>query len=156
MVRDLIIPNRIMVCEGVIEGFGHISARHSENQERYMMACSWIPALVVARDILKYDLDSTPLDADGIAVHAERFVHGEIYRARWDVMSVCHNHAYAFITPGITGEPLRPVWHAAADMGAEAQIWDIRDLIRRYEHTGARQYAKRSLGADSRCPLPSV
>ena len=127
IVRDLVIANRILAREGVIDGFGHISARHPENSERYLMTCSRAPELVAAGDILEYDLDSTPLDADGIAVHAERFIHGEIYRARPDVMSVCHNHAYALIPPGITGEPLRPVWHMAAVMGAEVPVWDIRD-----------------------------
>ena len=127
IVQDLVIANRILANEGVIDGFGHISARHPDDPDRYLMACSRAPEFVETEDILTYDLDSRPIDAGDRAIHAERFIHGEIYKARPDVMSVCHNHAYSLIAPGITGEPLRPVWHMAAVMGETAPNWDIRD-----------------------------
>ncbi|MEL0113903.1 MAG: class II aldolase/adducin family protein, partial [Rickettsiales bacterium] len=93
IVQELVIANRILANEGVIDGFGHISARHPDDPDRYLMACSRAPEFVETEDILTYDLDSRPIDAGDRAIHAERFIHGEIYKARPDVMSVCHTHA---------------------------------------------------------------
>ena len=77
--------NRILYDQGVVDGFGHVSARHDKDPNRYLMSRSMAPALVTAEDILEYDLDSTPIDQRGRAVYLERFIHGEIYKLRPDV-----------------------------------------------------------------------
>ena len=85
LIEDLVAANRILYDQGVVDGFGHVSARHDKDPNRYLMSRSMAPALVTADDILEYDLDSTPIDQRGRAVYLERFIHGEIYKLRPDV-----------------------------------------------------------------------
>ena len=96
-IRDFVVANRILGNEGVVDAFGHVSARHPENPERYFLACSRSPGLVTEDDIIEFDLDSNRLDGTDRAIYAERFIHGCVYKARPDIMSVCHSHAHAVV-----------------------------------------------------------
>jgi HCOMODA/2-hydroxy-3-carboxy-muconic semialdehyde decarboxylase len=113
--------------QGVLDAFGHVSVRHPSDPGRYFMACSRGPALVVADDILEYHLDGTAVDLRSRPQYSERAIHGAIYQARPDVGAVVHNHAPATIPFGVTGTPLRPIFHMASVMGPEIPIWDIAD-----------------------------
>jgi HCOMODA/2-hydroxy-3-carboxy-muconic semialdehyde decarboxylase len=124
---DLVIANRILANEGVIDVFGHISIRHPQRPDRYFLARSRSPELVERGDLMEFDLDSRPVDPQGRAMYSERPIHGSTYRARPDVMSVCHNHARSLIPFGVTGTAIRPIWHVAGGIGPEVPIWDIRD-----------------------------
>ena len=94
-IRELVMANRILGNEGVVDAFGHISLRHPVNAGCYLLACSRSPGLVTEDDIVELDLDSNRLDGANRAIYAERFIHGCLYKARPDVMSVCHSHARA-------------------------------------------------------------
>src|SRR5262249_35757941 len=85
LMEDLVAANRILYDQGVVDGYGHVSARHDKNPERFLMSRSMAPALVTADDILEYDRDGNPIDAKGRGVYLERFIHSEIYKARPDV-----------------------------------------------------------------------
>jgi HCOMODA/2-hydroxy-3-carboxy-muconic semialdehyde decarboxylase len=124
---DLVLANRILANEGVIDAFGHVSIRHPRRPDRYFLARSRSPELVERVDLMEFDLDSRPIDEQGRTMYSERPIHGSIYRARTDVMSVCHNHARSLIPFSVTGTPIRPVLHVAGGMGAETPIWDIKD-----------------------------
>jgi ribulose-5-phosphate 4-epimerase/fuculose-1-phosphate aldolase len=126
-IRDLVVANRILGNEGVVDAFGHISIRHPENPERYFLACSRSPSLVAADDIIEFDLDSTRLDGTNRAIYAERFIHGCVYKARPDVMSVCHSHAHSVVPFTVTNLPIEPIWVMASGSGAGVPNWDIRD-----------------------------
>ncbi len=126
-LKDLVIANRILGHEGVLDGFGHISIRHPSNPERYFMAGSRSPELVTRHDLIEYHLDSRPIDQNGRAMYAERQIHGSIYQARPEVRAVCHNHAHDLIPFGVTGTTLQPVMHMASVIGDEVPIWDIAD-----------------------------
>ncbi|HEY4438934.1 MAG TPA: class II aldolase/adducin family protein [Candidatus Elarobacter sp.] len=125
---DLALANRILAHEGVVDGFGHVSVRDPANPGRYWLARSMAPALVTPGDILTYDLQSTPLDANGAQSYLERFIHGAIYAARPDVQSVVHAHTPAVIPFGVSRVPLRAVFHMGAFLGAGGvPIFEIRD-----------------------------
>ena len=126
-VRDLVVANRILGNEGVVDAFGHISIRHPENPGRYFLACSRSPGLVTEDDIVEFDLDSNRLDGTDRAIYAERFIHGCIYKARPDVMSVCHSHAHAVVPFTVTNTPIEPIWVMASGSGPDVPNWDIRD-----------------------------
>ena len=126
LVEDLVAANRILVDQGVLDGYGHVSARHPASAERYLMARSIAPELVTAADIMEYDLDSVPVDARGRGSYLERFIHGEIYRARPDVRAVVHDHSPSVIPFGVTGAPLRPLYHMSAFLAAGVPVFDIR------------------------------
>ena len=126
-IHELVIANRILAHEGVLDAFGHISIRHRERPDRYWMARSRSPELVEAGDIMEFDLDSNPVDQHGRVMYGERPIHGCIYAARPEVMAVCHNHAHSLVPFGVTGAVIKPIWHMAAGIGSEIPIWDIRE-----------------------------
>ncbi len=128
LIEDLVAANRILVDHGVLDGYGHVSARHDRDPTRYLLSRSLAPALVTADDIMEYDLDSNPIDAQDRTLYVERFIHGEIYKARPDVQAVVHNHSPAVIPFGVSTVPLRPLYHMAAFLWEGVPIFEIRDV----------------------------
>lgn len=126
-ITELVIANRILAREGVVDALGHVSARHPERADRYLLSCSRSSELVTEHDILEFDLDSNPFDLRGRGLFAERWIHGAVYKARPEVNAVCHNHAAQLIPFAATATPIRPIWAMGAAIGEEVPIWDIRD-----------------------------
>lgn len=126
LIDDLVIANRILVNEGVLDGFGHISVRHDRDPGRFLIARSMAPGLVTADDIVACDLDGQVHDAQGRRTYVERFIHSELYRARPDVMAVIHSHSPAVIPFGVTGARLRPICHMSGFLGAQVPVFEIR------------------------------
>jgi ribulose-5-phosphate 4-epimerase/fuculose-1-phosphate aldolase len=124
---DLVIANRILANEGVIDAFGHVSVRHPARPDRYFLARSRSPELVERGDLMEFDLDNRPIDPRDRTMYSERPIHGSIYRIRPDVTSVCHNHARSLVPFSVTGIPIRPIWHIAGSIGTSVPIWDVRD-----------------------------
>ena len=125
LVQQLVDANHILFNEGVLDGFGHVSARHDKDPGRFLLSRNLAPALVTADDLQEYDLESSTRDTR--RAYLERFIHGEIYRARPDVMAVVHSHSPAIIPFGVTGERLRPVFHMCGFLGGSAPVFEIRD-----------------------------
>lgn len=123
-VRELVLANRILAREGVIDDFGHVSLRHPLRPDRFLLARSRSPEVVTAEDILEFDLDGRLIGDDPRRPYLERFIHGAVYAARPDVQAVTHHHARAVIPFTVTDVPLRPVFHMGAVMGPEAPVWD--------------------------------
>jgi ribulose-5-phosphate 4-epimerase/fuculose-1-phosphate aldolase len=126
LIEDLVAANRILADQGVLDGYGHVSVRHAQDPGRYLLSRSLAPELVTAGDIMEYDLDSRPLDPRGRAAYLERYIHGEVYRARPDVTAIVHHHAPSVIPFGASTVPLRPLYHMAAFLGGGVQVFDIR------------------------------
>ena len=126
LLEDMVIGSRILADFGVLDGFGHVSARHPTNPNRFLMARSLAPALVTADDIMEFDLEGNAVDARGRTVFLERFIHSEIYRARPDVMGVVHTHSAGVIPFSVTNVPLRAMFHNPSFLAAGAPVWDIR------------------------------
>lgn len=126
LLEDLALANHILVNEGVLDGFGHISVRSPSNSERFFIARSMAPALVEVQDIVEVDLDGNVHDAQGRRTYVERFIHSAIYKARPDVMSVVHSHSPAVIPFGVTGARLRPICHMSGFLGAVTPVYEIR------------------------------
>jgi len=123
---DLVVANRILANEDVVDAYGHVSMRHPQNPSRFFMARSLAPELVSEEDIVEHDLDGNPVDADERPLYLERFIHGGVYQARSDVVAVVHAHAEAILPYGIvSGTPLRPVIHSGSFIGAHIPVWDI-------------------------------
>jgi len=126
LVEDLVAANRILVDQGVLDAYGHVSVRHDRDPNRYLMSRSLAPELVTAADIIEYDLDSVAVDGRGRSLYLERFIHGEIYRARPDVQAVVHHHSPSVIPFGVSSQPLRPIYHMAAFLGDDTPVFEIR------------------------------
>ena len=126
LIADLAAASRVLVAHGVVDAFGHVSMRHPHAPERYLMARAIAPALVTPDDILEYDLDSNPCNANGRSSFLERFIHGEIYRARADVHSIVHSHSPSVIPFGLVGVPMQAMFHNAAFIAEGVPVFDIR------------------------------
>jgi ribulose-5-phosphate 4-epimerase/fuculose-1-phosphate aldolase len=118
-LTGLALSYRILVHQGVLDAYGHVSIRHPKNPNRFLMARSGevAPAYVTPNDIMEFDLDSSAIDLRGRALHSERFIHGEIYKVRPDVTAVVHSHSRAVIPFGVTKTPLRAIFHNASFLG---------------------------------------
>jgi ribulose-5-phosphate 4-epimerase/fuculose-1-phosphate aldolase len=127
LIDDLVAANRILAAEGVLDGFGHVSARHDKDPGRFLLARSMAPALVGAADIMEFDLDGDAVDGRGRIAYLERFIHSEIYRAHPEVRAVVHSHSPAVIPFGVVGVGLRPVFHLGGFLGPRVPVFEIRD-----------------------------
>jgi ribulose-5-phosphate 4-epimerase/fuculose-1-phosphate aldolase len=126
LIDDVVTANHILYDQGVVDGFGHVSARHDKDPNRYLLSRSMAPALVTAADVMEFDLDSNPVDPRGRAVYLERFIHGEIYKARPDVMAVVHSHSPAVLPFANTKVVLKPMNHIAGFLGSGPPVFEIR------------------------------
>ncbi|HZB92215.1 MAG TPA: class II aldolase/adducin family protein [Stellaceae bacterium] len=125
-IRNLVIANRILARENVVDAYGHVSLRHPLNPEHYLLSRSRSPDQVEIGDIVEYTLDGEPIN-DKRPPYIERFIHGGIYRARPDVHAVVHAHSEEVLPFSISPTKLRPVIHDGAFIGAEVPVWDIAD-----------------------------
>lgn len=125
-LSDLVLANRILVNEGVLDGFGHISVRDPAHPERFFIARSMAPALVTEADLVTCNLDGEVIAPAGGKTYVERFIHSEIYKARPEVQSVVHSHSPAVIPFGVTGARLRPICHMSGFLGATVPVYEIR------------------------------
>jgi len=126
LAEDLVAGSRILAAEGVLDGYGHISARSDKRPERFIMSRSRAPALVTAADLMELNSDSEPLAGEHRKGFIERYIHGEIYRSRPDVTAVVHSHSPSVIPFGVTKTKLRPVYHMGSFLWSGAPVWDIR------------------------------
>jgi ribulose-5-phosphate 4-epimerase/fuculose-1-phosphate aldolase len=127
LIDDLVAANRILHDQGVVDGFGHVSARHDKDPSRFLLARSMAPGLVTADDIMEFDLDGNALDPRGRTLYVERFIHSEIYKAYPKVMAIVHSHSPSVIPFGATGVPLRPIYHMSSFLGLGVPVFEIRD-----------------------------
>jgi len=125
--QDLALAHRILVSQGVMDAFGHVSVRHPEDRERFLLPISGAPSRVTADDIIEYDMNAEPVQATRARLFSERIIHSAIYRARPDVNAICHHHSAAIMPFCQTGAELRPSTQTGASMGARVPYWDSRD-----------------------------
>jgi ribulose-5-phosphate 4-epimerase/fuculose-1-phosphate aldolase len=126
IIHELVAANRILAGLGVLDGFGHVSTRHPDRADRYLLSRSLAPELVGTTDIMTFDLQSNPQDADVRAPYLERFIHGEIYARRPDVHAIVHSHSAAVVPFAASSVPLRPIYHMSSFLRSGAPVFEIR------------------------------
>ena len=124
---DVMSANHILAREAVLDGYGHVSMRHPEDPQHFLLSRSRSPELVSVEDIMEFTLDGDTVGNDDRPPYLERFIHGSIYKARPDVVSVVHSHQEDVIPYSISSVPLQAVWHQACSIGVHIPVWDIRD-----------------------------
>jgi HCOMODA/2-hydroxy-3-carboxy-muconic semialdehyde decarboxylase len=125
ILRDLVVANRILSNEDVVDAYGHISVRHPDNPKRFFMSRSLAPEFVERHDLIELDEEGEPIN-DKRQPYLERFIHAAIFAARPDVMSVVHAHAEDTLPFGLVAKPLEPVIHSGSFIGGKVPVWDIR------------------------------
>src|SRR5712691_6742710 len=127
LIEELVTANRILAREGVVDSFGHVSVRHPENPQRYLLSRARAPDCIEVGDIMEFTLDGTPVDARDRKPYLERYIHGAIYEARPEIQSVVHNHSPSVIPFSITKQKLKPIMHMCANIGHDIPVWDSHD-----------------------------
>src|ERR1700719_555250 len=107
VIDDLVLGNRILYVQDVVDGYGHISARHPHRPDRFLMSRARAPGLVIASDIMEFGLEGELIRADERPIYSERFIHSEVYKARPDVNAVVHSHSPTVVPFSVTQVPLR-------------------------------------------------
>ena len=152
LVDELVDANHILFHQGVVDGFGHVSARDPERADRFLLSRSMAPALVARADIVRFDQEGNAV-RDSRPAYLERFIHAEIYRARPDVMAVVHSHSPCVIPFGVaSGTALRAICHMSGFLGPATPVFEIRSIAGRASDLLIRDRAlgaalARSLGA---------
>jgi len=127
VLEELVTANRILAREEVVDSFGHVSVRHPERPDRYLLSRARAPDCIQMDDIMEFTLEGEPVDARGRKPYLERFIHGALYESRPDVQSVVHNHSPSVIPFGVTGMKLKPLLHMCASIGHDVPCWDSQD-----------------------------
>jgi ribulose-5-phosphate 4-epimerase/fuculose-1-phosphate aldolase len=155
LIADLVAANHILYDQGVVDAFGHVSVRHDKRPDRFLLARNMAPGSVKADDIIEFNLDGEPVNARGRKVYLERFIHGELFRRRPEVMSIVHSHSHSIVPLSVVkGTRLQALFHMAGFIGQGAPVFEIResggdgtDLLIRSNALG-RALAEKFDGAD--------
>jgi HCOMODA/2-hydroxy-3-carboxy-muconic semialdehyde decarboxylase len=124
LLEDLAIANRILARElDILDIQGHTSVRSQANPSHWYMPKFVSPGGAVAGDMIEYDLDSKEVHGPRTDNARETYLHGEIYRARPDIMAIVHSHTPEFVAFGMSSVPLYN-----GDM--PLPVWDIRPFNR--------------------------
>jgi ribulose-5-phosphate 4-epimerase/fuculose-1-phosphate aldolase len=128
LIQDLVIANRILSNEDVVDAYGHISVRNPDKPKHFFLSRSVAPELVEKDDIVELGLDGQPVRDETRALYLERFIHAAIFEARPDIQAVVHAHAEDTLPFGVApATPLKPVIHSGSFIGAQVPVWDIAD-----------------------------
>lgn len=127
LLEDLVAANRILAMHGVLDAYGHVSVRSDRDPAHFLMSRSLAPQLVTRADLQEYGADSEPI-GDARKPYLERFIHGELFRTRPDVMAIVHSHSDSVIPFGISRSKLRPVYHMASFLWSGVPVFDIRNV----------------------------
>jgi ribulose-5-phosphate 4-epimerase/fuculose-1-phosphate aldolase len=122
-IDELVIANRIVAAENVCDAFGHVSIRHPDDPNLFLLSRGRAPELIEAADIMQFTLQGETVAGSG-KPYLERFIHGAIYEARPDVQAVVHSHSYSVVPFSVIEEKLKPIMHVCATIGAEVPVWD--------------------------------
>jgi ribulose-5-phosphate 4-epimerase/fuculose-1-phosphate aldolase len=127
LMEDLIAANRILAAQGVVDVMGHVSVRHNRDPNRYLLSLARAPELVTEADIMEYDLDSVPVRDPGRRQYSERYIHGEIYKLRPDVIAVVHAHTPSVVPFTVSSVPLRAIAHSGGFLAEGLPNFEIRE-----------------------------
>ena len=129
LVDDLVAANRILAQQGVVDAYGHVSARQTRTTNRFLLSRSVAPELVTAADVLEYDLEGNAVSPAGRSSYLERFIHSEIYKVRSDVNAIVHCHTPSIIPFGASTVPLQPMYHMSSFIAEGVPVFEIRDAV---------------------------
>lgn len=126
-LTELVIANRILAQEDIIDNFGHVSVRHPLREDRYFLSRSRSPEVVTRGDIMEFTLEGEQVGNDPRSPYSERHIHGAIYKDRPDVNAVTHHHARSVLPFTMCDISLRPIFHMASVIGGNIPTWDSQD-----------------------------
>lgn len=123
-IMQVVMANRILANEGVLDALGHVSLRNPDNPNSFFQARSLSPFLVTANDILEIDLDGNVLTKTDMRPYSERIIHAALLKARPEMNAVFHGHPASVIPFSVTGVPIRPITHVGSFLYQGVPVYD--------------------------------
>lgn len=123
-IDQVVLANRILANENLLDALGHVSLRNPENPGTFFQSRSLSPFEVTRQDILEIDLDGNVLTKTSVRPYGERVIHAAILKARPEMHAVFHGHPAAVIPFSVTGVPLRPVTHVGGFLYQGVSVYD--------------------------------
>ena len=123
-MHQLVMANRIIANEGVLDALGHVSVRNPENPKTFFQAVSVSPFEVTERNIVEIDFEGDPVRETTSRLYGERMIHAAILEARTDMNAVFHGHFAAIMPFSVTAIPLRPVIHVGSFLYEGVPVYD--------------------------------
>jgi HCOMODA/2-hydroxy-3-carboxy-muconic semialdehyde decarboxylase len=124
LLAELVIANRVLARENIVDDFGHVSVRDPDDPSRFWLSRSRSPEVVERGDLIRFDLEANAEDAGHRRPYLETVLHARILAARPEVSCVVHHHARPVLPFTVTDRPLRPVFHMGSVIGAEVPVWE--------------------------------
>jgi HCOMODA/2-hydroxy-3-carboxy-muconic semialdehyde decarboxylase len=128
LLDDLVVANRILANENILDGLGHVSVRSPQRPDHFFLSRDLAPGLVTAADLVEYDLDGNPVNPKAPQGYRERFLHGAIFKARPDVNAIVHSHMPSVLPFTDVTTPLRPMYHMASFLLDGAPVFEVRTV----------------------------
>jgi len=128
LLDDLVVANRILANENILDGLGHVSVRSLQRPDHFFLSRDLAPGLVTAADLVEYDLDGNPVNPKAPQGYRERFLHGAIFKARPDVNAIVHSHMPSVLPFTDVTTPLRPMYHMASFLLDGAPVFEVRTV----------------------------
>jgi len=128
ILDDLVVANRILANENILDGLGHVSVRSLQRPDHFFLSRDLAPGLVTAADLVEYDLDGNPVNPKAPQGYRERYLHAAIYKTRPDVNSVVHSHMPSVLPFTDVTMPLRPMYHMAAFLLPGVPVFEVRSV----------------------------
>jgi 3-hydroxy-2-methylpyridine-4,5-dicarboxylate 4-decarboxylase len=123
-IEQLVVVNRIIANEGILDALGHISVRNPENRNTFFQAISISPFEVTRDSIVEIDFEGNPITIGAFRLYGERMIHAAILEARPDMNAVFHGHYMEVIPFSITDIPIRPVLHVGSFLYQGVPVYD--------------------------------
>ncbi len=118
---------RVLVNEGLVKGFGHVSVR--PGQDRYLITPKMSLALVEEADLVWMDVASGKKVEGKGNPPMESLIHTAVYRARGDVTAIIRAQPPSAEIFAILEMPIRVVHQFGAALLAEVAIYPIPEAI---------------------------
>jgi HCOMODA/2-hydroxy-3-carboxy-muconic semialdehyde decarboxylase len=123
--EELVVANHILGNEGILDAFGHVSIRHPDRPQHFLLSRARAPELVSDEDLVEFDLSGEPVSQTDKALYLERYIHAAAYAARPEVGAVCHSHTPSILPFSVSTTPLQSVIHSGRFLGTEVPVWDL-------------------------------
>jgi len=128
LLDDLVVANRILANEDILDGLGHVSVRSLQRPDHFFLARDIAPGLVTAADLVEYDLDGNAVNPKAPQGYRERFLHAAIFKARPDVNAIVHSHMPSVLPFTDVTTPLRPMYHMSSFLLQGAPVFEVRSV----------------------------
>jgi ribulose-5-phosphate 4-epimerase/fuculose-1-phosphate aldolase len=123
----MVMVAKVLQHQGVIDGYGHITARLPDN--RILSTPHMPPGKVAVRDLIILDTDGKKLEGFGDP-NGETAMHTSIYKARPDVQCILHYHADELVAVAATGQEIKVISNCGVQFHRGTPIYDSPVLIR--------------------------